>query len=164
MVIHFPILSVTGQVVYDFHIHRSLLLSSHKCLIFLFRFHCPPNFENGKRLVNVKAEEFYFSCFPTAGEGERRFLVRDWHRYLHPFFVKWTTNDHSLSQGLLYVIKMAVRRNFESEGKISSLRFYWLYIRYVKRWRLLPQYLPSRSQLIGCFLYQQHCVCSLKIL
>ena len=37
-------------------------------------------------------------------------------------------NDHSLSQGLLYVIKMAVRRNFESEGKISSPRCYYLYI------------------------------------
>ena len=37
-------------------------------------------------------------------------------------------NDDSFSQGLLYVIKMAVRRNFESAGKISSPRCYCLYI------------------------------------
>ena len=47
MVIHFSILSFSAQLVYDFHSHGSLLPSSHQCIIFEFRFHCPPNFENG---------------------------------------------------------------------------------------------------------------------
>ena len=48
------------------------------------------------------------------------------HFSILSFTVQLVYDFHS--QGLLYVIKMAVRRNFESEGKISSPRCYCLYI------------------------------------
>ena len=81
-------------------------------------------------MVNVKTEKFYSALVSwSLVKGNEDFGYEIGIDTCILFLLRGLLdNDDSFSQGLLYVIKMAVRCNFESEGKTSSLRCYCLYL------------------------------------